>query len=76
MVFRWCRIARSGFSDLSDGQPVPFGVALMARVHLTICPQCRRVHRSLAETRRALRALRDTDFDPDVASGDRSRERR
>ncbi len=71
---RFCGPARRHFSDLMDGQPVPFGSGLLARIHLTICPQCKRVQRSLTGTQDALHALRDAGASEDPASTQRSRE--
>ncbi|HTQ04208.1 MAG TPA: hypothetical protein VMI54_10135 [Polyangiaceae bacterium] len=74
MVNRFCSHARRQFSDLLDGQAVPRWSAFVARLHLTICPQCRRVHRSLVGTQDALRALRDADPELEPHSGHRPRE--
>lgn len=62
-----CRAARSHFSDHLDGEPLSLGARLLVRMHLTICPPCRRYHRSLAATRDALRDLRDADPTSDDA---------
>jgi predicted anti-sigma-YlaC factor YlaD len=61
MAFDPCRPVRLHLSDSLDAQPLPLVVGLLVRLHLTICPPCRRVHRSLAATRDALRTLRDID---------------
>jgi hypothetical protein len=42
-----------------DGQRLPFWRGLLVRCHLAICPQCIRFQRSLEETQKALRDLRD-----------------
>ena len=60
-----CAAARAHFSDEIDGEPLTLGARLMVSCHLTICPPCKRVHRSLLETREALRGLRDADVDTD-----------
>jgi predicted anti-sigma-YlaC factor YlaD len=62
-----CRIARAHFSDQLDGEPMPLGARLLVKLHLTICPPCRRAHRSLVATREALRALRDAEMETDEA---------
>lgn len=59
LIDRLCRGVRPWFSDLLDGEPVPPFIRVQAVLHLTFCPMCRRFHRSLEETRDALRALRD-----------------
>jgi predicted anti-sigma-YlaC factor YlaD len=56
-----CRPVREHLSDWLDGEPLPLSVRLTVRLHLSICPPCRRVHRSLVATQDALRALRDAD---------------
>jgi predicted anti-sigma-YlaC factor YlaD len=56
-----CRPVREHLSDWLDGQPVPVFAGLMLRLHLRICPPCRRVRRSLEATRDAVRTLRDID---------------
>ncbi len=61
MTDRFCVKQRAYFSDRMDGVPLPFWRGLLVRCHLTICPACKRVNRSLKVTREALRALRDTD---------------
>jgi predicted anti-sigma-YlaC factor YlaD len=63
MTDRFCRPQRPYFSDHLDGQPMPFFRGLMVRFHLSVCPQCRRVNRSLVATREAVRALRDADVE-------------
>jgi hypothetical protein len=73
MANRFCRHTRRQLSELMDGQPIPWWSALYSRFHLSLCPQCKRVHRSLLGTRDALRSLRDTDSDTGPASGSRSR---
>jgi predicted anti-sigma-YlaC factor YlaD len=74
MVNRLCAHARRQFSDLMDGQAVPLRSRVLARSHLTICPQCRRVQRSLASTKAALGALREVDPELEPDSGERPRE--
>jgi predicted anti-sigma-YlaC factor YlaD len=54
-----CRAVRPHFSDHLDGERLPFARGLLVRLHLWICPPCRRVRRSLDATREALQALRD-----------------
>jgi hypothetical protein len=66
MTDRFCRKSRSYFSDRLDGEPIPFLRGLLVRLHLTVCPQCIRVNRSLVATRDALRALRDRDVQAGV----------
>ena len=61
MTDRFCVKQRALFSDRLDGQRLPFWRGLLVRFHLTVCPQCRRVNRSLETTRDALRELRDRD---------------
>jgi predicted anti-sigma-YlaC factor YlaD len=58
-----CFKARPHFSDRLDGEPLPLFVRLKVGLHLRLCPQCRRVQRSLVATREALHALRDADVD-------------
>ena len=58
-----CRTARLHLSDHLDGETMPFWRRLFMRLHLTICPPCRRVRRSLLATRDSLLALRDSDVD-------------
>jgi predicted anti-sigma-YlaC factor YlaD len=58
-----CRNVRAHLSDQLDGEPLPPLTRVMVRLHLTICPPCRRVNRSLVATRDALRALRDVDVE-------------
>jgi predicted anti-sigma-YlaC factor YlaD len=65
-----CRPVRAHLSDQLDGEALPLATRLLVRLHLTICPPCRRVHRSLVATQAALRALRDADVaDDDVTPG-------
>lgn len=59
-----CRTARAHFSDRLDGEPLPLVPRVLVALHLTICPPCRRTHRSLVATREALRALRDAEVEP------------
>ena len=66
MPFDPCRGVRSHFSDHLDGERIPFFRRILVRCHLTICPQCRRVQRSLVATREALHALRDVDVELDI----------
>ncbi len=61
MTDRFCRKQRPWFSERLDGRPLPFWRGLLVRLHLRVCPQCIRYHRSLAATRDALGALRDLD---------------
>jgi predicted anti-sigma-YlaC factor YlaD len=61
MTDRFCAKQRALFSDRLDGQKLPFWRGLLVRFHLTICPPCRRVNRSLVTTREALKELRDRD---------------
>ncbi|APR77177.1 Hypothetical protein A7982_02524 [Minicystis rosea] len=56
-----CKLARSHFSDHLDGEPLSLLQRALVRFHLTVCPPCQNVHRSLAATRDALHALRDAD---------------
>jgi len=65
-----CAHARAHFSCHLDGQPLPFFTRFMVGFHLSICPPCRRVNRSLQATQAALRALRDADVDPGEALPD------
>jgi hypothetical protein len=58
---RFCRSARSDLSDRLDGAPVPFGRRLLGAFHLSLCPSCKRVRRSLLAARQALFALKDSD---------------
>jgi len=60
-IERFCRLARLHYSDLLDGQPLPWYVRLRQAFHLRFCGPCIRYHRSLAATRDALQALRDLD---------------
>jgi hypothetical protein len=62
MTDRFCVKQRAWFSDRLEGKPLPFWRGLLVRLHLTICPPCQRVNRSLAATRDALRALADEDL--------------
>ncbi len=64
MAGRFCIRQRAFFSDHLDGERLPLWRGLLVRMHLTICPDCRRVNRSLEATREALRGLRDRDPDP------------
>jgi hypothetical protein len=57
-----CRGPRTGFSDHLDGEKLPFWESFKVRLHLLVCPPCRRVRRSLDATRGALSALRDADI--------------
>jgi predicted anti-sigma-YlaC factor YlaD len=59
-----CSKARSHFSEHLDGEPLPWKTRLLVQLHLTICPPCRRVARSLEATCEALHALRDEKDDP------------
>ena len=61
MTDRFCVKQRPWFSHVLDGQPLPFWRGLLVRCHLTICPPCRRMQRSLKATRDALRDLADHD---------------
>lgn len=61
MTDRFCRSSRRYFSERLDGQRLPFWRGLIVRLHLRVCPQCIRFNRSLAATRDALGALRDSD---------------
>ncbi len=61
-----CRRARAHFSDHLDGERLPFFSRVLVGVHLTICPACRRVNRSLQATQVALHALRDADLAQDL----------
>lgn len=61
MTDLFCRIPRRYFSDHLDGAKIPFVGRVLVRMHLRVCPQCKRYHRSLAATRDALKALRDRD---------------
>jgi hypothetical protein len=67
-----CRGPRTGFSDHLDGRELPFWLSFKVRLHLLICPPCRRTRRSLDATRDALSALRDAD----VALDDEARPER
>ncbi len=58
MTDKFCRPQRPYFSDVLDGERVPFWRGLMVRFHLTVCPPCRRYRRSLMATKDALRGLR------------------
>jgi predicted anti-sigma-YlaC factor YlaD len=58
-----CRIARPHFSDRIDGMPLPFWRSMLVRLHLGICPECKRFNRSLLATREALRALGEEKID-------------
>ncbi len=60
-----CKQARAHFSEHLDGEPLPFAARLLVRLHLLVCPPCRRTHRSLAATRDALASLRDADLPAD-----------
>jgi len=62
-IDRPCLASRRWFSDQLDGQPLPRWRGLVVRLHLAICPRCRRVARSLEATRDALSALRDADVE-------------
>jgi predicted anti-sigma-YlaC factor YlaD len=68
---RFCRQTRERLSDLMDGESLSWWSAFAARSHLALCPHCRRVERSLADTRDALRALKDLDPETDPTSGPR-----
>ncbi len=65
-----CAMVRAHFSDHLDGEEVGGGTSLLVRMHLAICPPCRRMHRSLRATRDALGALRDLDV-PAVPDAER-----
>jgi predicted anti-sigma-YlaC factor YlaD len=56
-----CRHVRPYFSDHLDGERLPLVIGFFVRLHLRVCPPCKRVHRSLAATRDAVRGLRDVD---------------
>ena len=54
-----CSHARECFSDHLDGLSVPGLKGMWMKVHLAICPRCRRFYRSLEATHDALIALKD-----------------
>jgi predicted anti-sigma-YlaC factor YlaD len=54
-----CRHCREWFSDYLDGQPVPPWPRFWVRMHLTLCPLCRKVRRSMDAVEGALHALKD-----------------
>jgi predicted anti-sigma-YlaC factor YlaD len=55
-----CRAVRERLSDDLDGEVTGWRRAAM-RLHLRLCPACRRVAGSLADTVAALRELRTPD---------------
>ena len=57
---RFCRATRSDLSDRLDGAPLPFWRRLMGAFHLSLCPTCKLVRRSLVATRDAVAALKDS----------------
>jgi predicted anti-sigma-YlaC factor YlaD len=64
---------RPHFSDELDGEldeTLPRSTRVFIRFHLTVCPACRRMARSLAATRDALSALRDADVVTSVDAAD------
>jgi predicted anti-sigma-YlaC factor YlaD len=73
MPFDPCRDVRTHFSDHLDGEPLSFFTRILVRCHLGICPQCRRVQRSLVATREALHALRDVDVELDAGTDEERR---
>jgi predicted anti-sigma-YlaC factor YlaD len=54
-----CNHARDSFSDHLDGVPVTGLKGMAMRLHLALCPRCRRFYRSLQATLEALKGLRD-----------------
>jgi predicted anti-sigma-YlaC factor YlaD len=54
-----CTSVRQWFSDYLDGQALPAWPRLFVSLHLTVCPRCRRMRRSLQATGEALAALKD-----------------
>jgi hypothetical protein len=61
-----CKTARCHFSDVLDGEELPFWTRLLVRFHLRVCPPCRRFNRSLVATRDALQGLRDAPLDEEL----------
>jgi predicted anti-sigma-YlaC factor YlaD len=70
MPFDPCHKPRTHFSDHLDGEPLPFFTGFVVRMHLTICPACRRLNRSLVATQAALRALQDADLPAELPDTD------
>ncbi len=62
MANRFCEFARAGFSDHHDGQPLSLLRRAAVKLHLSICPACRRYDQSLEATQHALEALKDRPF--------------
>lgn len=58
---KFCAPARRAMSDAMDGEPLPLHRRAILRLHLAVCPHCKRVWRELGETRAALRDLKDTE---------------
>lgn len=54
-----CSRVRESFSDHLDGLPVTGLRGFFMRLHLAICPTCRRFNVSLAATQDALHSLKD-----------------
>lgn len=71
MAVKPCLIARSHLSDHLDGEPIPFLARAVLRLHLVVCPPCKRAHESLLATRDALRALRDVE--PEIDAEEKNR---
>ena len=58
-----CRPVRSALSESLDGE-LPATKRWLVRLHLFICPRCRRVDASLRQTVSALRGMAPVDDDP------------
>ncbi len=63
-----CRPVREHLSDEIDGEVLSPDVRVAMDAHLSRCPPCQRMNRSLLALKEALRALRDVD--PPAALGE------